>query len=113
MSTDYFVKGSENEITLNLKEDGVLISGPWTAVDIYIGNDGFVINRTSNASGINLTNGVLRITPALLSESLTILIAGALLQVWVRVKTAAQPNGVYFGADDSGPFYFLISDPPG
>lgn len=108
-----FVKGSNNVVTLTLDEGGTAITGAWTELDIRIGVDGFAINRTSNGAGIALTNGVLTINPANLSESLASLPCGR-HRVTVRVKDGTtNTTGAYWGAADSDPLLaFDVSDPP-
>jgi hypothetical protein len=105
------IKGSDNVITIRLEENGVPIAGAWTALDLYIGVDGFNIHRTSNTAGINLTAGTLTITPGLLSESLASLPAGDHI-VKIRVQSSGNPNGAYFGAGDSEKIVFTVEDPP-
>lgn len=114
MSIEHFVKGSDNVITLTLQENGIPVSGAWTALDIYIGSDGFNIHRTANGAGITFNSGVLQIRPSQLSEDMAPLPNGT-HRVYIKVKDAVTNTvGAYFGASDSpDPLYFDVTDPPG
>lgn len=113
-ATEVFIKGSDNQIVVQLTEDGVGISGAWTSLTVYIG-DALTITRSANGSGVDLDSatGDLTITPGQLTENLSALIEGQLYPVWVKVASSANPNGVDFGAGDStSRLYFLIQERP-
>ena len=102
---EYFIKGSDNKITLTLREDAVAISETPTELAIYIGDDpnNPVVTMTRAApigDGVSYAAGVVEITPADLTETLADLIPGSKHRVFIVVKTSADPNGVVFGQDD-------------
>lgn len=118
--TEHFIKGSNNVITVTLKEDGSAITGSWSALNIHFCSPNdlstavLTITRTSNSSGIALSNGVLTINPANLSETLTSLVVGRLYRIIVKVTDATtNTTGAYFGEEDGDErLYFLVLDPP-
>jgi hypothetical protein len=111
--TDYFVRGSDNIITMTLTEDGSAIASSPTEISIDIGD--VTITRTPDGNGVSFAAGVLEITPGDLTETaaLATLVAGQIYPVLITIKTAGDLNGVVFGAADSiNKQWFEISDLP-
>lgn len=108
--TEYFIKNSDNAITLTLTEDGNPAVISWTSLTVQIGT--VSITRAADGDGITFASGILTIIPGQLTEDLTDLRADDTLRVFVRVISAGAPTGVIFGADDSDSvLQFAISDP--
>lgn len=104
-----FIKGSDNEITLNLLEADSPVMLSWTSLTIQVGS--FSITRSGNGNGVDFTDGVLTITPGDLTEDVSAL-ANVRHRVYVDVISPSTPNSVVFGADDSeSALYFSVSSP--
>ena len=98
-------------LQVTLTADDVAITTTWTQIVIYIGT--ITITRTSNGAGVNLTSGVLQITPADLTETLTDL-TNDRHRVTIRVRDAGNTTGIYYAADDSDEHLYVdVSDPLG
>lgn len=109
--TEFYIRGADNVVTLNLREDGANIApGSWSRLEIWIGD--LEIERTENANGVNLSvAGVLTITPAKLTEDDSVLVVGELYRVLVCLVDPSNTDGVWFGGDDSDDkMWFLISE---
>ena len=117
MATEYFIRDSDNLIKLTLTEDGVPISGAWSAVDIVV--DGTtVIHRTGDGNGVTLdtTTGLLTISPGDLTADEKALFAvftpERIYRTQIVVTSALNDDGAVFGGPGSELLYFYISDKP-
>ncbi len=113
VNVDRFIKGSDNDITLTLTEDGTAISNTPTDLTVDIG--GLVsINRTTFPSnGIAFASGIVTITPGDLTEDLSALLDGTVHRVKVVFIDGSNPNGIVYGGNDSANLqYFEISTTP-
>lgn len=111
---EHFIKGSDNQISLTLTEDGDAIAGQWTSLEIWIGD--LQIQRAADGDGValNTSTGVLTITPADLSEDLSSLVVGETYRVQIVVTDAVNDDGALFGGNDSPEWLeFQISQKPG
>ena len=109
--TDYFIRGSDNIISMTLTEDGDPIATSPTEINVVFG--GITITRTPDGNGISFSGGVLEITPGDLTEDFSGLISGKLYPVEVVIKGPGDLNGVVFGGTDSiNKQFFLIDDNP-
>ncbi len=108
---DTLKKGSDNDITYTLTENGVAITNTPTDLTIDIG--GLVsINRTSFPSnGIAFASGVVTISPGDLTEDLSSLLHDTVHRVKTKFIDGSNSNGVVYGAGDSDDLlYFRIED---
>jgi len=116
MSTEYFIRGSDNQIKLALTEDNLPISGEWIAVDIHIVSK--VIHRDINEDGVSLDipTGILMITPGELTSEeqadIAELASNRNYRTYIVITTTLNPNGAVFGGPGSNPLFFHISDKP-
>ena len=111
--TDYFIRDSDNILSMTLTEDGDAILVTPTEIDIIFGDSVVVINRTPDGNGIAYSGGVLEITPSGLTEDLSDLIAGHLYKMKFVIKTNEDLAGVVYGGNDSvNKQFFLVSDSP-
>lgn len=110
------IRNSDNQIKLTLTEDGVNISGLWSALDIFFGD--VTIHRTANGDGVTLSavTGVLTINPADLTvdekAAIDLLSSGRNYRAQIVVTSTTNDNGAVFGGDGSTAIYFHISDKP-
>jgi len=104
--TDYFVRNSDNVITLSLTENDSVISSNATEIVIkmyqgYSSQVALTITRTPDGDGVTYSAGVLEVEPSGLTETLTTLVDGRVYSVTVLIKTVLEPDGVLFGGADS------------
>lgn len=110
-----FIRGSDNQIKLALTEDGELVDGAWTGLEIHFG--GVVLERAASGDGVELSEaGVLVITPAnLLPDEITAIDAlpvGTYPKVRIVVTSALNDDGAVFGGPGSTSIIFHINDKP-
>lgn len=111
-----FIRGSDNQIKLQLTEDDDPILGAWSGLDIHIGD--VVLTRTASQDGIVLSEatGVLTINPADLDPAeltaLEALRAGVSYKVKIVLTSVLNDDGVVFGGAGSTRIYFNIVDKP-
>ena len=111
MTTFHLVRGQDNEIQMTLLESASPINPTWIELEIDIGGV-VTITRTNEVNGITFSNGIVGITAGKLTEDLSGLYTPWLYPGYVTVKTASDPNGVVYGASDSGNLiWFYVTDP--
>jgi hypothetical protein len=113
--TEQFVRDSDNQIRLQLLEDGAAVSGEWTQLDICFG--GVTITRAESEDGVALstTTGILTINPGDLTTDEKAAIAALpkkMYRVEIIVTSSENDDGAVFGGDGSERIYFRISDKP-
>ena len=117
MQTEYFIRDSDNLIKLTLTEDGVPVSGAWSALDITVEGVPY-IHRTADGNGVTLNtgSGLLTISPGDLTTSekaaFALLTTGRPYRVEIVVTTALNDDGAVFGAPGSEELRFLFYDNP-
>lgn len=113
--TDYFIRGSDNVISTTLTEDGTPIVVTWTEVTVGFetlrgGRSVLDITRSSETAGFTFQTGVLELTPADLTEDLSVLEDNNLYKIRITVKTAQEPSGVvYAGGDSDNRLFYHVS----
>lgn len=115
MLTEYFIRNSDNAIKLTLTEDGVPISGSWTALDVSIGT--VTLHRSGDGDGLSLgfADGLLVIDPGdLLPAEITALAAlqKGFQPVQIVVTSAVNDDGAVFGGSANDRIRFFVSDKP-
>lgn len=110
---EFFLRGTDNQISITLTENDVAISGAWTRLEIWIGSLEIERNVDGNGVALNTSTGVLTITPADLTEDLSSLVDGQEYDVLVRVVDSGNDDGAVFGGEDSDArLIFKVSTPP-
>ena len=115
MIKEYLIRNSDNAIKMTLTEDGVAISGTWTALDVWIGTVN--LHRTVNGSGLTLNSstGLLTLNPGdLLPQEVTDLgrLRVGYYTVKIVVTSSINDDGAVFGATASDQIRFYIDDKP-
>lgn len=114
--TEQFIRGSDNQIRIQLTEDDVAISGAWTVLDIWVGTVN--IHRTADGDGVTLdtSTGILTINPGDLTTAEKTALGGldreTLHRGQIVVTSALNDDGVVFGGPGAERLNFYVSDKP-
>lgn len=114
---EQFIRSSDVQIKLTLTEDGLPISGAWSSLEVWVGDELF-IERSADGDGISLSTstGILIFTPADLTAPekalFLALTRGQLHPIRIVVFSVLNDDGVVFGGAGSTRILFNVTDRP-